>query len=673
MWSEKNKAQKLELYFSSLEAATSDNGGVNSSIELLGGGHFRKCGKFFESWKRRSYFIYSNSVLIYFENNLPKNIINIDNVSVEDGDENMIQKSGVRRGLARQESGGSEMGLSDIPEESVMVGEGSESEVAGIAIILTLQNDCRERVKIVFESLTEAQKFCLLLKFGSQSNNVLEFVQRKRWFNVATAFDGRSPPSLYSSHSLSSPSFPSEIDTNSQEVKRGYFPIMNSVTKSDLHNELSLLQSANQIVLVKLSLLNGVMRKSGITWQNPMDLLNETFDVARSHLVRQHYVKKQRYLEERIDDCNRRLQLLPSHPEVGTEVSREDESDVNVEELIAHAQRVLQKQEALHGSSTPSSHQTPQPPPPPPRPSLTPQHSAPVLSTKESTSSLSSVPSPRSPRMPTPVVSPAQPRPSSTREEKIRALWPAEDEEDPIMNPSHDSVPVPVPISRPVSLPHKAPSQSPKNPPPERRTSLVAKQHKLSLWRKEIHERLETAYLVMKKIVPRDIPRLLSPNDDFEQQTQQFCYHFGFELALGKRILQKKCLWLITFSDSELSQVSREDLEDGGAYALKGQALDVIELSAIYYRLDPLPKEGEEHDSKGRHPGEDWEDMVHKIRKKLKYYLTQEANGTLSEHLRRHPAYEVKREKKREEEIKEKAPSVPSPQRRRGSLRYEDI
>jgi hypothetical protein len=195
MWSEKNKAQKLDLYFSSLEASTSNSGINSSSIELLGGGHFRKCGRFFESWKKRSYFVYSNAVLIYFENNLPKNIINIDNVRIEDGDENMVQKSGVKRGLSRS-------GTADINKDDVVSGGqiqenngiiDEDSEMRGIPIILTLQNDSRERVKIVFETLTEAQKFCLLLKCGSQSNNAFEFVQRKQWFSVVTAFDGKSP------------------------------------------------------------------------------------------------------------------------------------------------------------------------------------------------------------------------------------------------------------------------------------------------------------------------------------------------------------------------------------------------------------------------------------------------------------------------------------------------
>jgi hypothetical protein len=452
---------------------------------------------------------------------------------------------------------------------------------------------------------------------------------------------------------------------------------MNSLTKADLHNELSLLQSANQIVLVKLSLLNGVMRKSGITWENPMDLLNESFDVARSHLVRQHYAKKQRYLVERIEDCNQRLQLLLRNPEMEMDVSREDEFNVNVDELLAHAQEVLQRQGATSEPlPTPSDPLPPQPPPPPPR-----------TSTKESSASMSPVPSPNSPpRLPTPVVSPAHPRPSSTNEEKIRSLWPSEDD-DPIMKPSSNSKMV----SRPLSLPHKLSPASPQPTKalrtPERRTSLVVKQHKLSLWRKEIHHRLETSYLIMKKIIPRDIPRFLSPNDqDQDTQQQQFCYHFGFNANLGKRILQKKCLWLITFSDLELSLISREDLEDGGAYALKGQALDIVELSAIYYRLDPLPEEeqdGEEGHGSGsgkathRQLSGDWEDLVHKIRKKLKYYLTQEENGTLSEQLRRHPAYEELKKEKKKEEIKESdvlsVPLSQTSQRRRGSLRYEEI
>jgi hypothetical protein len=157
MWRlEKKKSLKLDRYFCSLETA-------KHSIDLLGGGNFRKCSNSRESWKSRSYFIYSDHVLIYFENNLPKNVINIENIDIEDGEKSDISKSGLKSGKDRD----------------------------AIAINLTLGNDSREKMRIVFETLDEAQKFCLLLMYGSASQSaVVEYVQSKDWREVSSALAG---------------------------------------------------------------------------------------------------------------------------------------------------------------------------------------------------------------------------------------------------------------------------------------------------------------------------------------------------------------------------------------------------------------------------------------------------------------------------------------------------
>jgi hypothetical protein len=501
---------------------------------------------------------------------------------------------------------------------------------------------------------------------------------------------------LFSAPSLASlsPLSPIDVQSNAQEIQRGFFPEMNSTTRADLHRELSLLQSAMQIVLVKLSLLNGAMRKSGASVENPMALMDESYDVARCHLARLHYEKKQRFLQHRISECNSRLeQMLASERGAGNEglaVSVEQgEDEVNVEELLAQAQEILgqrQPPRQPHGGEE----RPPQPPPPPPRTEES--FLSPVLTRQWSSSS--SPPTPRHHRLPTPVPSPAPgPRHRAAsveskrdRSERERALWPSDDEkdrDDQDENRGEQVSSPPRPLSLP--LPHRLlPSASDR---PERRASLVAKQQKLFLWRREMDSRLEAAYQTMKRIVPRGIPPFLSGGAGADvgggsvvsdAQTTQFCYHFGFETALGKRILQKRCLWLISFSAAELARVTPSDLDDGGAYALKGQALDLTELSALYYRLDPLLSEStagegprQEAALMGGSGAEDREEIVHRLRKKLKHLLTLEESGTLPESLRRHPAYGA--EQLQTEPMPRPTLSPQSPERRPGSLRFEEI
>jgi hypothetical protein len=478
---------------------------------------------------------------------------------------------------------------------------------------------------------------------------------------------------------------------------------MNSMTKTELHLELSLLRSALEVVLMKLSLLNGAMRKCGITVENPMDLMHEAYDVARCHLARLHYEKKQRFLQYRMSECNSRLKMAlvvagDEEMEETTEDQGKDEEEKEEEEVRldveesqpqppSPGQRNLEDppSQVIEEQLPPQSQPPPPPPPPaPPRPE-NPALGSHVLTRQWSSSS--SPPAPEAHRLPTPVPSPAKSRLSASSKsgwsQRERALWPSDDDErdgDEAMVGESDSLqtkPPPPPPPRPLSLPlphlHSRPLPSVSDRP-ERRSSLVVKQQKLFLWRKEIDSRLEAAYHIMKRIVPRGIPPFLGGVVITDVQTTQFCYHFGFRPALGKRILQKRCLWLISFTAAELSRVTAADLEEGGAYALKGQALDLTEMSAIYYRLDPLVQEtsaGEGPRQEAR-VGEERDEVIHKLRKKLNHLLTLDESGTLPESLKRHPAYGV------QEEQEQSGEPVPSPERRqsqqrRGSLRFEEI
>lgn len=110
---------------------------------------------------------------------------------------------------------------------------------------------------------------------------------------------------------------------------------MNSVTRSEIHHELALLQSANQIVLVKISLLNGVLRKSGISCEDPMELTHELYDVTRCHLCRLYYDKKLAYLQSRINSCTEKLKLLPEDMNIECTVGGEGE-DTDYVDILAN-------------------------------------------------------------------------------------------------------------------------------------------------------------------------------------------------------------------------------------------------------------------------------------------------------------------------------------------------
>jgi hypothetical protein len=111
--------------------------------------------------------MYSDHSLIYFENNQPKNVINIERLELEDGEKSDIFNSGLK----------------------------SRDGEEAVALHLSLANDSREKMRIVFESSDEAHKFCLLLMYGTGSQSaVMRYVQRKDWTELAAALAG--PTSL---------------------------------------------------------------------------------------------------------------------------------------------------------------------------------------------------------------------------------------------------------------------------------------------------------------------------------------------------------------------------------------------------------------------------------------------------------------------------------------------
>jgi hypothetical protein len=102
----------------------------------------------------------------------------------------------------------------------------------------------------------------------------------------------------------------------------------------------------------------------------------------------------------------------------------------------------------------------------------------------------------------------------------------------------------------------------------------------------------------------------------------------NYSMTLCKRILNKKCLWLIRLHPNDIAKLHIADIES--KFTPLGHSLDIVELSAIYAAL---PVEFA-NDPTGRKT--QWRKSVEKL---LKDMLAKKNAGTLSKALTRNDAY----------------------------------
>lgn len=117
-----------------------------SHIQIIGGGEFRKKGSNVKSWKIRSYYVKEDATLMYFDpiTKEPKGVINVSEVAIIEGPKENLQASG----------------CSDFSIE------------IGVSLILTILSESR-KMEVVFDTLKEAQKFCLLLGYVATASNLV--------------------------------------------------------------------------------------------------------------------------------------------------------------------------------------------------------------------------------------------------------------------------------------------------------------------------------------------------------------------------------------------------------------------------------------------------------------------------------------------------------------------
>jgi hypothetical protein len=137
----RRRGSTLKEYF---KASKEDH--PHSHVQIIGGGEFRKKGSQVKSWKIRSYYIKEDGVLMYFDpvTKEPKGVIDITEVAITEGPLENLHTSG----------------CSDFSLES------------GVSLILTIFSESR-KMEIVFDTLKEAQRFCLLVGYVATASNLL--------------------------------------------------------------------------------------------------------------------------------------------------------------------------------------------------------------------------------------------------------------------------------------------------------------------------------------------------------------------------------------------------------------------------------------------------------------------------------------------------------------------
>jgi len=121
--------------------------------------------------------------------------------------------------------------------------------------------------------------------------------------------------------------------------------------------------------------------------------------------------------------------------------------------------------------------------------------------------------------------------------------------------------------------------------------------------------------------------RTFIPVNIFESSLEDLV-ELGLTVELGKRILQRQCLWLVRMSPAEISRLHDSDLL--GRYNSSAQGMDIIETAAIYASLPDRFM----FDRNGKKT--EWRDN---IEENLRQMLLDNDNDELPDAKIRHPDY----------------------------------
>jgi hypothetical protein len=138
-------------------------------------------------------------------------------------------------------------------------------------------------------------------------------------------------------------------------------------------------------------------------------------------------------------------------------------------------------------------------------------------------------------------------------------------------------------------------------------------------WREKISAYAQECLIEQRRFIPPDI---------FSSTQTQLVHEKGIPAILAKRLMQKKCLWLIRMSESYISKLHYAELQ--GKYSIEGNNLDIVETLAISACVPvKFPNDGNGKKALWR---KSLDDTVKKL-------MTSKENNTLSASLLRNQAY----------------------------------
>jgi hypothetical protein len=146
------------------------------------------------------------------------------------------------------------------------------------------------------------------------------------------------------------------------------------------------------------------------------------------------------------------------------------------------------------------------------------------------------------------------------------------------------------------------------------------KEKETAAWRAIIGPYTQECLRTMRGFVPPHI---------FNSTLQSLTLVDKMPTDIAKRIIAKKCLWLVRISTSDISKMHIAELT--GRFNPEAQGLDVVELAAIFAMI---PEKFNNDDAKGSK--EKWRLSIEEC---LKSFYTQNKNGTLAKLKQRNPAY----------------------------------
>lgn len=138
-------------------------------------------------------------------------------------------------------------------------------------------------------------------------------------------------------------------------------------------------------------------------------------------------------------------------------------------------------------------------------------------------------------------------------------------------------------------------------------------------WRNEIGPFASDCLEMMRGFVPPFV---------FHASQESLVNEYGMSKELAKRIIMKKCLWLVRVSVADIDRMHIAELL--GRFNPEAQGLDIVEIAAIFQAIPE--KFGNDPDGKK----ERWRAS---LEQNLKNLVTEKASGTLMKSKARNPAY----------------------------------